>query len=250
MANLPGLQLMGQPCAGANVRDALASPQHADFRGMPPLYFLVGTREMLRDDCRPFHERRRGEVADLDQVSSHRIRRDPDPAPGLAERAALGSEPSDLLDVVSRERPAHAAAVERGVELDDPEDRVGHDGQPSLRRPHPLLPPPERPLVDPDEPGELLPGEPLRLAGDTQPLAQRPPRRVGAVPEEGYNLGEEPDLWFGAALLPTIDRGLADSLCNGKILLPEAPQDALPAEVFAPGLRVTWIGEMFGFSRS
>ena len=179
------------------------------------------------------------EVADLDQVSSHRIRRDPDPPPGLAKREDLGSEPSDLVDVVSREPPAHAASVERGVDLDDPEDRVGHDGQPSLRRPHPLLPPPERPLVDPNEPGELLPGEALRLAGDAQALAKRPARRVGVVAEEVDELGKEPDLGLGPAGLPTIDRGLADALCNGKILLPEAPQDALPAEVLTPGLRVT-----------
>ena len=250
MANLPGLQLMGQPCAGANVRDALASPQHADFRGMPPLYFLVGTREMLRDDCRPFHERRRGEVADLDQVSSHRIRRDPDAPPSLAEREAFGSEPSDLLDVVSRERPVDPTPIECSRDLDDPEDRVGDDGEPPLRHPHPLLPPPERPFVDPNEPGELLPGKALRLSRSTETRAKRPARRVGAVTEEVDDLGEEPDLGLGPALLPTIDRGLADSLCNGKILLPEAPQDALPAEVLTPGLRVTWVAAMFGFSGS
>lgn len=50
MVNLPGLQLMGHLYAGASVRDPLASPLYADFRAMPPLYILVGTREMLRDD--------------------------------------------------------------------------------------------------------------------------------------------------------------------------------------------------------
>jgi len=50
MVNLPGLQLMGQMYAGTSVRDSLASPLHADFRGLPPLYILVGTREMLLDD--------------------------------------------------------------------------------------------------------------------------------------------------------------------------------------------------------
>lgn len=50
MVNLPGLQLMGQLYAGANVRNPLASPLHGDFRGLPPLYILVGTREMLLDD--------------------------------------------------------------------------------------------------------------------------------------------------------------------------------------------------------
>jgi len=50
MVNLPGLQMMGQLYAGAKVRDALASPVGADFHGLPPLYILVGTREMLLDD--------------------------------------------------------------------------------------------------------------------------------------------------------------------------------------------------------
>jgi monoterpene epsilon-lactone hydrolase len=50
MINLPGLQLMGQLYAGANVRNPLASPLHGDFRGLPPLYILVGTRERLLDD--------------------------------------------------------------------------------------------------------------------------------------------------------------------------------------------------------
>ena len=50
MVNLPGLQLMGQLYAGAKVREHLASPLHADFRGLPPLLILVGTREMLLDD--------------------------------------------------------------------------------------------------------------------------------------------------------------------------------------------------------
>lgn len=50
MVNLPGLQMMGQLYAGSRVREPLASPLHADFRGLPPLYILVGTREMLLDD--------------------------------------------------------------------------------------------------------------------------------------------------------------------------------------------------------
>lgn len=50
MVNLPGLMLMGQLYAGANVNDPLASPLHADYRGLPPLYIQVGTREMLLDD--------------------------------------------------------------------------------------------------------------------------------------------------------------------------------------------------------
>ena len=50
MVNLPGLQWMGQLYAGAKIREPLASPLHADFRGFPPLYILVGTREMLLDD--------------------------------------------------------------------------------------------------------------------------------------------------------------------------------------------------------
>lgn len=50
MINLPGLQLMGQLYAGAHASDPLASPLHADFHGLPPLYILVGTRELLLDD--------------------------------------------------------------------------------------------------------------------------------------------------------------------------------------------------------
>jgi monoterpene epsilon-lactone hydrolase len=50
MIQLAGLQEMGRMYAGAKLRDALASPIHADFRGLPPLYILVGTREMLLDD--------------------------------------------------------------------------------------------------------------------------------------------------------------------------------------------------------
>lgn len=50
MVNLPGLQEMGRLYAGASLRDPLASPLYADFRGLPPLYILVGTREMLLDD--------------------------------------------------------------------------------------------------------------------------------------------------------------------------------------------------------
>jgi len=48
--NLAGLQWMGQLYGGANLRDPLASPLHGDFRGLPPLYIQVGTREMLLDD--------------------------------------------------------------------------------------------------------------------------------------------------------------------------------------------------------
>ena len=127
---------------------------------------------------------------------------------------------------------------------------MSHDGQPSLRRPHPLFPPPERPFVDPNEPTELLPGEPLRLAGGAETLTERPTRRVGTVTEEVDDLGEEPNLGLCSTRLPCVDRGSRDTLCNGQILPPEAPEDALPAEVFTPGLRVTWIDEMLRFSRS
>lgn len=50
MVNLPGLQLMGQLYAGARTSDPLASPLLADLHGLPPLFILVGTREMLLDD--------------------------------------------------------------------------------------------------------------------------------------------------------------------------------------------------------
>ena len=68
--------------------------------------------------------------------------------------------------------------------------------------------------------------------------------------KEMDDLGEEPNLGLCSTRLPCVDRGSRDTLCNGKILLPEAAQDALPAEVFAPGLRVTWRDAMLGFSRS
>lgn len=59
MVNLPGLQLMGQLYAGARVRDPKASPVHGDFRGLPPLYLQVGTREMLLDDSNRVAEKAR-----------------------------------------------------------------------------------------------------------------------------------------------------------------------------------------------
>lgn len=52
MINLPGLRAMGRLYGGNNVSEALVSPVHADYRGLPPLLVFVGTREMLLDDSR------------------------------------------------------------------------------------------------------------------------------------------------------------------------------------------------------
>jgi epsilon-lactone hydrolase len=59
MLQLAGLQAFGALYAGKNVRECLASPLHADYRGLPPLYILVGTREVLLDDSRRVAEKAR-----------------------------------------------------------------------------------------------------------------------------------------------------------------------------------------------
>ncbi len=43
--------------AGADPRDPLAAPLHADLRGLPPTYLQVGAEEALLDDSRRFAER-------------------------------------------------------------------------------------------------------------------------------------------------------------------------------------------------
>ncbi|MFE3177733.1 alpha/beta hydrolase [Amycolatopsis sp. NPDC059090] len=45
--------------AGANPRDPLASPLHADLRGLPPTYLQVGAEESLLDDSRELARRMR-----------------------------------------------------------------------------------------------------------------------------------------------------------------------------------------------
>ncbi len=104
-------------------------------------------------------------------MSAHRIRDDLDAPPDLTEREALSSGPMNLPDLAGRTRPADPASIERSGDLDDRENGVGDYGQPSLGR-HPLLPPPERSLVDPDELSELLPGKSLCLAGHAESLPE------------------------------------------------------------------------------
>lgn len=42
----------GKQYGGEQLRHPLVSPVHADFRGLPPILFQVGTRELLLDDSR------------------------------------------------------------------------------------------------------------------------------------------------------------------------------------------------------
>jgi epsilon-lactone hydrolase len=51
MITADGLRATGRDYIGkGNPRNALASPLHADYRGLPPLLIQVGTREILLDD--------------------------------------------------------------------------------------------------------------------------------------------------------------------------------------------------------
>ena len=51
--------------AGADPRDPLAAPLHADLRGLPPTYLQVGAEEALLDDSRRFAERLRAAGVDV-----------------------------------------------------------------------------------------------------------------------------------------------------------------------------------------
>ena len=55
---------------------------------------------------------------------------------------------------------------------------------------------------------------------------------------EGLAARARADLGLRVAALPIVDSRNRDAVCNGNIFLPEASEDALPAEVFAPGLRL------------
>lgn len=58
MVRKPGLLRMADfYLNGADARDPLASPIHADLKGLPPLLIQVGTRETLLDDSRRLHAR-------------------------------------------------------------------------------------------------------------------------------------------------------------------------------------------------
>ena len=51
--------------AGADPRDPLAAPLHADLHGLPPTYMQVGAEEALLDDSRRFAERLRAAGVDV-----------------------------------------------------------------------------------------------------------------------------------------------------------------------------------------
>jgi monoterpene epsilon-lactone hydrolase len=58
MVRKPGLLRMADfYLSGADARDPLASPLHADLNGLPPLLIQVGTRETLLDDSRRLHDK-------------------------------------------------------------------------------------------------------------------------------------------------------------------------------------------------
>lgn len=58
MVRKPGLlRMAGFYLNGADARNPLASPLHADLTGLPPLLIQVGTRETLLDDSRRLHDK-------------------------------------------------------------------------------------------------------------------------------------------------------------------------------------------------
>lgn len=53
--------------------DALVSPVHGDFRGLPPLYVMIGSTEVLRDDARCMVARARAAGVDVAYEEWHRM---------------------------------------------------------------------------------------------------------------------------------------------------------------------------------
>ncbi|MEO6697855.1 MAG: alpha/beta hydrolase [Paraperlucidibaca sp.] len=53
--------------------DALVSPVHGDFRGLPPIYVMVGSTEILRDDARRMVERARSAGVSVRYEEWHRM---------------------------------------------------------------------------------------------------------------------------------------------------------------------------------
>jgi acetyl esterase/lipase len=51
---------------GADARDPLASPIHADLKGLPPLYIQAGTSEILLDDSTRLAERAAADGVEVD----------------------------------------------------------------------------------------------------------------------------------------------------------------------------------------
>jgi hypothetical protein len=144
------------------------------------------------------------------------------------------------LKLASGQPPARSDSHARSVKGHGPKDRLRDDVELARGDPLALLPPPERRLVDPDELRKALPREPLGLASTEQAGAERLGRVDRAESEEVDDLREEADRRLRVAALPVVDRGDRDAVCNGKVPLPEASRDALPAEVLAPRSRLRW----------
>lgn len=66
MIQLEGLQEMGRHYLGdADPKHPHASPVHASYEGLPPLFLLVGTRELLYDDSTRVAEQARASGVDV-----------------------------------------------------------------------------------------------------------------------------------------------------------------------------------------
>jgi len=67
MVNLDGLRAMGSLYYGStDPKNPLVAPLHADFVGLPPLFVLVGTRELLLDDSLRVAEKARAAGVDVE----------------------------------------------------------------------------------------------------------------------------------------------------------------------------------------
>lgn len=65
LLKLEGLREMAGHYAKASLRDPLAAPLYADYRGLPPLLIQVGTREILLDDSTRVAEKARAAGVDV-----------------------------------------------------------------------------------------------------------------------------------------------------------------------------------------
>ncbi len=65
LVTVEALRDMAAAYAGSDPRNSLASPLHADLRGLPPLLMFAGTREILLDDARRFATKAQNENVDV-----------------------------------------------------------------------------------------------------------------------------------------------------------------------------------------
>ncbi len=65
LLELAGLREMGRQYAAHDIRNPLAAPLHADYRGLPPLLIQVGTREILLDDATRVAEKAKAAGVDV-----------------------------------------------------------------------------------------------------------------------------------------------------------------------------------------